>query len=258
MSRRRVQETALLILIAALAAVGVKTLGAATPLRIVAGITLLLALPWLAASRLPPIRRADTTGGRLSASGALAFAAVIVLGLLLSITAAGITTNGILTGALIVASGLAVLGVPGERGSPNPIPKGSLFGLILIGIAVAISVLAFTLARDRALTQAREETSYSAFLIKDGKRLSVGLHNQTDQTAMFTVRDLGRSAASATTVNVPPHGSRTVPGVVAQPPPLRFIQRFFPKQIRPVHIRVSISVDGRATRPALMLSTYGH
>jgi hypothetical protein len=258
MSRRRVQETALLILIAALAAVGVETLGSATPLRIVAGITLLLALPWLAASRLPPIRRTEITGGRLSASGALAFAALILLGLLLSTTAAGITTNGIVTGALIVAGGLAVLGVPGERGSPSPIPWPSLFGLTMIGIAVAISVLAFTLARNRALTQARAETSYSAFLIEDGKRLSVGLYNRTDRAAMFTVRDLDRSAASATTVNVPPHGSRTVPGVIAQPPPLPPNQRFSSQRVRPVNIRVSISVDGRPRRPALMLSAYGH
>ncbi|HEX9117679.1 MAG TPA: hypothetical protein VGA61_16535, partial [Anaerolineae bacterium] len=110
MSRRRTQETALLILLAALAVVGVKVLEAATPFRIVAGIALLLALPWLAASRLPAIRRADTTGGRLSASGALTLAAVILLGLLLSTTAAGITTNGIVTGALILVTGLAALG----------------------------------------------------------------------------------------------------------------------------------------------------
>ncbi len=256
MSRRRIQETALLILLAVCAAVGIETLAAGTPLRIAGGIALLLALPWIAASRLAPIRRGDM-GSRLSTSGALAFASLILLGLLLSTATVGITTNRLVAGALIITVGLAVLGAPGERPSrPSTHWIRSPLGLILTLLAVAISAFAFTLARDRALTQARQETSYAAFFIGDGKRLSIGLRNSTNRAARFTVRDLRLSSASAIAVDVPPHGSRIVRGFVRKPPPLRPIQRLTPERSQPMNIRISIRVDGRAKGPPLKLSTF--
>jgi hypothetical protein len=257
MNRRRAGETALLILLALLAVAGVEALAAGTPLRITAGIALLLVLPWIAASRLRPIRQSDTTGSRLSASGALTLAGVIVLGLLLTATTAGITTDRVVVAVLIFTVGLAVLGAPSE-GPSSPVVERitSPVGLALVAVAVAISVFAFTLARDRALTQAREERSYAAFLVEDGDRLSVGLRNATSHAARFTVRDLRRGPGSTIRVDVPGHRSRIIPGFVAKPPSLRPIQRLTPRQSRPVKIRIGVSVDGQATGRPLELSTF--
>lgn len=257
MNRRRTQEAALLISLALLAFVGVETLGASGPLRIAAGIGLLLGLPWLAASRLEPLRRDDMTGGRLSGSGALTFALIVLLGLLLSTTSVGITTDRLVAGALAITAALALLGVPGERSSPSSrrLPTSPL-GLALIAIAVAISVFAFLLARDRALTQANDETSFAAFLIGDGKRLSVGLKNSTNRAARFTVRDLRRGSDSAVSVRVPPHSLRTVPGFIAKPPSLRPLQRLDPVKVEPTRIRVGVSVGDKPAGPPLKLSTF--
>lgn len=247
----------MLLAVAILAAIAVAALAAGSPLRIAAGIVLLLALPWFAASRLTPLRGGDLTGGRISAAGALTFALIVLLGLLLSATSVGITTNRLLVGALIVTVALVILGVPGERpSSATAAQLTSPLGLVLLVVAVAISVFAFVLARDRALTQAREETSYAAFLIGDGERLSVGLKNSTDRAARFTVRDLRRPAAEAITVKVPRHGTRVIPGLVAKPPSLRPLQRLNPAPSRPVEIRVDVRVGGREAGRPLMLSTF--
>lgn len=254
---RRLRETALLILLAALAAVGIEALAAGTPLRIAAGIALLLALPWLAASRLRALR-GGPTGSRLASSGALAFALIVLLGLLLSTLDAGITTGSLMVGAAIFTATLALLGAPAEP-SPSHRARGlsSLLGPALIVVAIAISVFAFLLARDRALTQAREETSFAAFLIEEGDQLGVGLKNSSSRAARFAVRDLSRGPASAIVVRVPAHNSRVLPDFVAQPPPLRPRQRLDPKPaVDPVIVRVDVSVDGRRTGPPLKLSTF--
>ena len=256
MSRDRIQEAAVLLALGILAAIAVAALAAGSPLRIAGGIVLLLVLPWFAASRLAPLR-GDLSGGRLSAAGALAFALIVLLGLLLSATDIGITTNRLLAGTLIVTAVLAVLGTPGERPSSATVAHlPSPLGLALLAVAVAISVFAFVLARDRALTQAREETSYAAFLIGDGERLSVGLRNSTDRTARFTVRDLRRPDADAIAVDVPRRETRVIPGFVAKPPPLRPRQRLNPAPSRPVEIRVDVNVGGRKLGRPLMLSTF--
>jgi hypothetical protein len=257
MSQRRIQGAALLILLAIPAAVGVEALAAGNPLRMVAGLALLLMLPWLAASRLAPLRRGEAAGSRLSASGALTFALIVLLGLLLSTTSAGITTDEIVAGALVLTAVLAFLGTPGERPSLGVGRRlTSPLGLALVAVAVAISVFAFLLARDRALTQAREETSYAAFLIGDGKRLSVGLKNSTDRPARFSVRDLRRGPGGAVSVRVPGHAVGVVPGFVAKPPSLRPRQRLDPVEIEPVEIRVDVSAGGRRAGPPLKLSTF--
>ncbi len=246
----------MLLAVAILAATAVAALAAGSPLRIAGGIVLLLALPWFAASRLAPLR-GDLSGARLSTAGALTFALIVLLGLLLSATDAGITTNRLLAGALVVTAALAVLGVPGERPSSATVAQlTSPLGLVLVVVAVAISVFAFVLARDRALTQAREETSYAAFLIGDGERLSVGLKNSTDRAARFTVRDLRRPAAEAIAVKVPRHGTRVISGFVAKPPSLRPLQRLNPAPSRPVEIRVDVRVGGRERGRPLTLSTF--
>jgi hypothetical protein len=257
MSRRRILEAILLILLAALAAVAVKTLSGASPLRIAAGIALVLGLPWLAASRLAPIRRDDTTAGRLAAAGALAIAATILLGLLLSTLPVGITADRTLAGALGIVVVLAILGLPEKPGRLRAIWRiTSPLGWTLVVVAVAISIFAFTLARNRALTQAQRETAYAAFLIEDGKQLSVGLRNPTDRPARFTVRDLRRGPSSAVVVPVPPHRTRIVPGFVAKPHPLRPIQRLQPEWVNPTVIRIHVSVAGRRGGRPLTLSTY--
>lgn len=255
MSRRRIQEGALLVLLAVLAAVGVSVLGSGTPLRIVAGVALLLALPWLAASRLPPIRAADVDGGRVSGAGALSIALVILLGLLLSTSDAGITTARVAIGMLIVTAALAVIGIPAtDHLQTRRISARTVFGAVLTVLAVAVAVFAFILARDRALTQAHGEGNYAAFLLPNGGTMDVGLTNATGRAARFVVRevDSGREAV----VRVPARSSREVKAFVARPPSLRPEQRLTPKDVPPAKIRVVVKRGSRQVGPVLNLSTY--
>lgn len=257
MTRRRIQEAALLILLAVLAGVGVMTLATPTPLRIVAGIALVILIPWLGASRLPPIRQSDIEGARLSGAGAIGLAVVILLGLLLSTSAEGITTGRITVGLLIIVAALAVIGVPAER--PLVLPGGlgrKLLSLALTAAAIAISLFAFTIARDRALTQAHEKTAYAAFLVKDGEWLDLGLSNSTERAAQFTVRNASRNSGRETRMTVPAKSTRTVREFIANPPRLRPRQRLTPRSIQPVRIRVTVTVHGRRAGPVLALSTY--
>lgn len=258
MNGRRIRVSALLMLLAALATVGVLTLTAGTAPRIAAGIALLLVLPWLATSRLAPFRASDLAGGRLSGSGAIALAAVILLGLLLAAAGSGIATHGIAVGMLVVTAILVVAGAPGDR----PLPRLELdgrraLGLILTAAAVTIAVFAFVIARERALTQAREDTAYAAFLTEDGSGFDVGLSNTTGRRALFRVRDASEKDGAEATVAVPPKSTRTVNGFVDLPPRLRPRERLAPRKIEPVKIRVTVTVDGKRRGPVLTLSTYG-
>jgi hypothetical protein len=254
--RQRVENAAPLALLAGLATVGVLTLSGGSPLRVVAGIALIFVLPWLAASRLAPLRDSDLEGGRISGSGALALALVVLLGLLLSTGDDGIATSGVAVGLSIATTALALL--DGKGGSPFPRPRldaGRALALGLTVAAVAIAVLAFAIARDRALTQAREETAYAAFLASNGAKLDVGLTNSTRRGAQFTVREVGEGGREAT-VTVPPRSTRMVAGFVDRPPGLRPLERVAPRRIEPVRIRVTVSVGGRRAAEPLALSTY--
>ena len=251
----RLRQATLLILLAVLAAVGVKTLGSGTPPRIVAGLALALVLPWVAATRLSPFRASDREGGRASGAGAMVIAIAILLGLLLSTSAAGIATDGLVAGMLIATITIAVIGVPAERPLlRTAVPGRTVLGLAMTAIAIAIAVAAFAIARDRALTQAREESAYAAFLVPDGPRLDVGLTNPKGESALFKVRNAGNGRKA--TVTVPAKRTRIVPGFVAKPPPLRLRQRLAPSTIRPVKIEVTVFVDGHRRGPVLQLSTY--
>jgi hypothetical protein len=253
MTRRRSREGALLILLGGIAMAGVSVLESGTPLRIVAGAGLLLVLPWLAASRLATIRASDVEGGRISAAGALTLASLILLGLLLSINDAGITTMGIAAGMLVVVTVLAAIGVPAAK-RPRQISARTLLGLALTALALAITVFAFVLARDRALTQAHGESSYAAFLLPNGKGMNVGLINPTGRGARFLVRNVDSGREIATWI--PPKSSREIKRFAAQPPPLRPEQRLIPKAAPPLRIRVAIKRSGRRIGPFLELSTY--
>jgi hypothetical protein len=257
MNRRRIEEAVPLVLLAGLATAGVLTLSAETPPRIVAGIVLILVLPWLAASRLSPLREGDLEGGQISAAGALALASVVLLGLLLSTGGDGIATRGIAVGMLIVTTALAVLGSPGKRPLPRPrLDRRRALGLVLTVAAVAVAVLAFIIARDRALRQARQGTAYAAFLADDGERLDVGLTNSTGRAARFTVREVGGEEGRKAAVTVPAGSTRKIEGFADRPPDLRPGERLEPRRIEPVRIRVTVTAAGRRVGRALDLSTY--
>lgn len=250
-------EAAPLVLLAGLTTAGVLTLSAGSPLRIVAGIALVLVLPWLAASRLAALRESDPEGGRISAAGALSIALIILLGLLLAAGGSGIATHGIAVGMLCITAVLAVVGGPGGRPLPRPdLDRRSALGLALTMVAVAIAVLAFVVARDRALTRAKGETSYAAFLTNDGDKLDVGLSNSSGRAAVFRVRDSGEEDGAETTVTVPPKSTRMVKEFVDRPPSLKPRERLAPRRVEPVRIRVVVTVDGKQRGPALALSTY--
>jgi hypothetical protein len=254
---RRAQQTALLILLSSLAAMCIDNFAGGSPLRIFSGVLFLVILPWYAASRLPPLRRNDVVGGRLAASAALALAAVVLLGLLLTGTSGGITTRGITVGMLAITITLALFGVSGERIRPATIKDGlSPIGLAVSVAALAIAVFAFMVARDRALTQAHQETPYSAFLLDKGHRLDVGLRNPTDADAVFRVRDVGRQLHPEATVVVPARSVRLVHDFAVQPPSLRPKLRLKPKVDHPAVIRVTVTVNGRDAGPSMLLSTY--
>lgn len=253
----RFRQAALLVLLAILAAVGVSTLPAGTPLRVLAGLVLALALPWLAASRLAAIRESDVEGGRISSSGALALASTILLGLVLSMSAAGIERPGVTVGLVAVIAVLAVLGVPGSAAIRLPDRRGrDLLALALTAVAVAVAVAAFALARDRALTQAHEETAYAAFLFEAGDRFDVGLSNSSDRPARFTIREVGEEGGRAATVTVPAKDTGVVRGFLRRPPALRPIEQVRPSPAAPEKVRVIVRVGGRRAGPALNLSTY--
>jgi len=252
----RFRQAALLVLLAVLAALGATALPAATPLRILAGLALSLALPWLAASRLPVLRDSDVEGGRIAGAGALAVALTILLGLLLSTDAAGIERSGIAIGLVLVVAALAALGVPGPAPTPLSRLRGrNLLGPALTALAIAIAIAAFVLARDRALTQAREETAYAAFLVENGEQLDVGVSNAANRPARFTVHEVGQGGRTATIV-VPAKSTRAVKGFLHRPPPLRPIERFRPTPANPVKVHVTARVAGRRASPVLELSTY--
>jgi hypothetical protein len=256
MSRRRVERALPLILLAGLATAAVAALSPGSPLRIAAGIALVLALPWLAASRLAPLRASDLEGGRISGAGALAFALVVLLGLLLSTGEDGIGTSGVAVGMLIATTALALLGAPGDRPLPRPeLGGGRGLAVALTAAAIAVAVLAFAIARDRALTQAREETAYAAFLLEDGAALNVGLTNSTARAARFAVRELGEPGRMAA-VTVPARSTRALRDFIDHPPALRPRERIVPRQVEPVRIRVEVTVDGRRVGTPLDLSTY--
>jgi hypothetical protein len=251
---RQRREAALLIVLGEIAVIGVKGFGAGTPLRVLAGIALVVVLPGVAAARLTPIRDSDRDGGRLAGAGALAVASVILLGLLLS-TGGGIETDGILAGMLIVTAALAVVGTTSESASLRPaISRQTIVAAAMTGAAVAIAVAAFAVARDRALSQVHEESAYAAFLLEQGSGFGVGLTNPTDRPAQFSIRDTanGREA----TVAVPPHRTRVVPHFLAKPPALRPIEKVLPAKVDPVRIRIAVSSEGRPTGDVLQLSTY--
>lgn len=257
MSGDRVPGAAFLTLLAALATVGVFVLDAGTPLRIAAGTALLLALPWMAASRLAPLRENDLAGGRFSAAGAVAIALVVLLGLLLVAGGNGIATHGIAVGMLIVTAILAAIGRPGDGPLPRPALDGrSLLGLALTATAIAIAVFAFVVARERALTQAREATPYAAFLSEDSAGFDLGLSNSSHQAAVFTVRDAGKEDGAETRVAVPARSTRTVRDFVSRPPALRPRERLAPHRIEPLRIHIVVTVDGERRGPVLTLSTY--
>jgi hypothetical protein len=251
----RLRQAALLILLAALAAVGVATLGAGTPPRIAAGLALALVLPWLAATRLGAIRASDRDGARLSGAGALTLALVILLGLLLSAGRSGIDRSGIVVGMVIVNAGLALLGVPSAGPLPRLAVSGrTILGLAMTALAVAIAVAAFAIARDRALEQADQESSYAAFLLGTGSRLGVGLTNPTKRPARFAVHDL--ESGREVTLAVPAGRTRVVRDFLAKPPPLRPRERVLPREVRPVRIRIRVRAGGRPSGKVLQLSTY--
>jgi hypothetical protein len=253
----RIRDAVLLALLAALATVGVFVLSAGTPLRIAAGIALLLGLPWLAASRLAPLRDGDLAGGRVSGSGALSITLVVLLGLLLAVGGNGITTHGIAVGMLIVTAALTVMGEPGDRPLPRPNLNGRrVLSLVLTAAAVAIAVFAFIVARDGALKQAREDISYAAFLTEDGDAFDVGLSNSTGRAALFGVRAVGEEDGAEATITVPPKSTRTVREFVDRPPELKPLDRLAPRRVEPVKIRVTVTVDGKRRGPVLTLSTY--
>jgi hypothetical protein len=252
MNRQR-RETAVLIVLAELAVVGVKGFGAGTPLRIVGGVALLVALPWAAASRLAPIRDGDREGDRLAGAGAIAIACIVLLGLLLSTGGGGIGTNGVLAGMLIVTAALAVIGSEGSSLRPR-VTRERALAVAITGLAVAIAVTAFAIARDRALNQAEDESTYTAFLVEEGAKLGVGLTNPTEKPASFEIRDLENGHKA--TVTVLPQQTRIVPDFLGKPPALRPIEKVLPTKVDPVRIRVAVSADGRPTGDVLELSTY--
>jgi hypothetical protein len=255
--RERLEHAAPLVLSAALAAAGVLTLPAGNPLRIAAGLALLVGLPWLAASRLPPTRQSDLAGSRISGSGALAFALVVLLGLLLSLGNQGIATRAVAIGMLLATAIVALLADLEQGPASRPLVDRQLvLGASLTIAAVAIAVAAFLIARDRAVTQEHQEVAYAAFLSGDGAKLDVGLTNATDGAARFTVRAVGRGGRRLT-VRVPARSTREVRGFVDRPPALTPGEQFRPRRIEPRRIRVSVVGDSGQAPQALELSTYG-
>jgi hypothetical protein len=251
----RLRQAALLASIAVLAAIGVAALPAAGLPRVAAGLLLVLALPWLGASRLAALRDSDVEGSRLAGSGALALGLTILLGLILSTSGPGIDESRLAIGFLVLIAALAAIGLPGTA-LPRPgLGARNLAAAALTLAAVAVAVAAFVLARDRALSQGQEEPAYAAFLIEDGNRFDVGLRNATGSPARFTVRELGADGRAAT-VTVPARGEGTVPDFLRRPPALRPIEQVIPSSVRPVRIRVTARTRGRPVRPALELSTY--
>jgi hypothetical protein len=252
---RRARETALLIVLGLLAGAGVKALDAGTPLRIAAGLALLPVLPWLAASRLGPLSDAERPGERIAAAGAIAVAVAILLGLLLTTTAAGIETDGIVLGMLVILFALAVGGVADERPIRLPTLSGRLLASVtMLVLAGAIAVGAFAIARDRALSQARHESSYAAFLVGEGSRLGVGLSNPRNRPARFVVSD--PSTDRRATRVIAAGRTEILRGFLAKPPPLRPIQRLRPKVAHQRRIEVTVFAGGHPVGAPLELSTY--
>jgi hypothetical protein len=257
MSRNRIERAAPLLLLAALATIGVLALPGGSPLRIVAGLLLLPTLPWLAASRLPPLGKGGSEGQRISAAGALALASAILLGLLLVVGGDGLRTGSVAVGMLVVTAVLALLGDPEGRLLPRPELDNRRwgFGVALTLAAIAIAVLAFSVARNRALSQAQQETAYAAFIAADGPKLDVGLVNTSDRPTDFTVQELG-DLRHRTSLIVPPKSTGRVKGFLERPPRLRPIERVVPRRVDPVRVRITASVDGRTVGQPLYLSTY--
>jgi hypothetical protein len=256
MTFRRLQETILIIVFSALAALTIGISGSSSSMHIIGGVALVLILPWTAASRLAVVRQLNTLGARLSTSAALTFSTVILLGLLLSATPPGITTHGIIVGVLVMTVFLAIAGVPGDHPLPSLKASASLAGLVIVSVAMAITTIAFVAARNRALTQAERESSYAAFLLPHGHSLNVGVQNPTNGTTEFIVRANGRHQRHEARVSVPAYGVRIIRNFVAQPPALLPIQRTVPRTIQPKIIHVYVRIHGRKVGPRLTLSTY--
>lgn len=234
------REPAILVSLAICAAAIVLTVANRTPVHAIAGVALVLVLPWAAASRLAVIRRSDVTGGRLAASGGLGLASIVLLGLLLAVTW-GLTEHAVAVGALLLVVGLTVAGSQPDEPRP-PRRRWSPLGMTLIVGAALIVGVAFEIARQAALDSAQRETSYAAFALQDGGHLKLGLRNATDRPAQFTVRIAAGDAVHKDVVTVPRNELRLIPG------PVRNLKR-------PLKIRVTVSVDGRLRGPVMRLST---
>lgn len=239
MISRRDYQSGALILLAVCAAIVAWTLDDGIPGRAAAGIALALLIPCAAASRLRDLRDDSATGSRLAASGGLALACMVLLGLLLTVTNLGLTTRGAAVGALLIAIGLALAG----RGENEAIslPRWSPLGLALTAVAAAIVVLAFAIARDDALESAERGTSYAAFVLQRGERLELGLRNATEHRAQFTVHFSDDETDRRQVVTVHRQGLRMIPAWRGDAD-------------NPMRIRVTVRIDGKLTGSPMTLS----
>jgi hypothetical protein len=237
-SRRDYQSWAL-ILLAACAAIIAWTLDDGTLARIVAGIALALLIPCAVASRLHDLRDDSATGSWLAASGGLALACMVLLGLFLTVTNLGLTTRGAAVGALLIAIVLALAG----RGETEAVslPRWSPFGLALTVVAASIVVLAFAIARHDALESAQRGTSYAAFVLQRGERLELGLRNTTEHRARFTVHFSDDETDRRQVVTVRRNMLRMIPTSRGD-------------ANDPMEIRVTVRVNGKLTGSPMTLS----
>lgn len=242
MSSVRSRQSALLLGLALVAAAAVLLFADRTLPRALAGIGLAL-LPWAAAARLKPIRRVDLPGGRFAASGGIALASLVLLGLFLTVTNVGLTETSAAIGTALIVLALTLAG-QGAGGEWKPPARPSPLGTALLVAALATVVLAFALARGAALDSARQGSGYAAFVVADGRDHRLGLRNATGQEADFSVRVAAPGQRPrSTTVAVAPERLRLLP--------LR------QSGSGATDIRVVVSVDGvRRGRP-LTLSTAG-
>jgi hypothetical protein len=242
MSSPRARQSLLLVALTVGATAAVLLFADRTLPRALAGIVLAL-LPWAAAARLEVIRLVDLPGGRFAASGGIALASLVLLGLFLTVTNIGLTDESAAIGTALIVLALTVAG-QGAGGEWTPPPRPSPLGSALLIAALATVVVAFAVARGAALDSAREGSGYAAFVLADGRDHRLGLRNATEQEAQFKVLiDGPTQQARTTTLAVAPEQLRLLAVRQAGSGPL--------------DIRVVVSVDGKRKGRPMTLSTAG-
>jgi hypothetical protein len=241
-SSPRARQSLLLLALALCATAAVLLFADGTLPRAAAGIALAL-LPWAAAARLEVIRIVDLPGGRFAASGGIALASLVLLGLFLTVTNIGLGEESAAIGTALIVLALTLAG-QSAGGEWTPPPRPSPLGSALLVAALATVVVAFAVARGAALDSAREGSGYAAFVLADGRDHRLGLRNATGREARFTVRIGGAGQRTrTTTLALAPEQLRLLP--VRQ------------TGVGPLDIRVDVSVNGARRGRPMTLSTAG-